>query len=437
VKNVKLTSWGKYPPQPQRSQNCHWRSDLPALLNRAEPTTLAYGSGRSYGDVCLAASGTVIQTQALDRLIATDWETGQISAECGIRLKDLLALVIPRGWFLPVVPGTQEVTLGGAIANDVHGKNHHRRGTFGRHLVGLQLLRSDRGLLHCDPKENSELFNATIGGLGLTGIITSATIQLVPLGSSRIQSQTTPFASLAEFFQLSQELDRDFEYTAAWLDCQSAEGRGLFTAGRHDTDDIREVDSSRNWGIPFTLPFSAINRWTLPVMNQTWFWLRHKPGSLRSGGYPSLLFPLDGIANWNRCYGKRGFQQYQCVIPENEAVAAYTELLRLIARSGSGSFLSVLKRCGTLSSPGLMSFPMPGVSLALDFPQGDHLTSLFQTLDNIVSSAGGRLYPAKDAHMSATMFQQCFPAWQTVENLRDPALMSTFWLRVSQREHRA
>lgn len=429
--NRKLSSWGNYPSQPQSGKVCHWQSDLRPLLNRAEPTTLAYGNGRSYGDVCLAASGNVIQTRPMNRFIAANWETGELSAESGASLAEILALAIPRGWFLPVAPGTQEVSLGGAIANDVHGKNHHSRGTFGRHIISFDLLRSDRGLLHCNAVENSELFAASIGGLGLTGIITSATIQLVPLGSSQIESRSIPFANLHEFFHLSEELDRDFEYTAAWLDCQSPEGRGVFTAGRHLDDDIREVSPGGRLAVPITPPFSAINRMTLPLMNKAWFWLNRKERAGSRANYRPFLFPLDGIAHWNRSYGKRGFQQYQCVIPEDNAEPAFSEIMRLIASTGNGSFLSVLKRCGDLPSPGLMSFPLRGTSLALDFPQTEALTPLFRTLDDLVSEAGGRLYPAKDAHMSAGMFQQSYPAWRVVEKLRDPALMSTFWLRVT------
>lgn len=394
-------------------------------------TTLAYGAGRSYGDVCLAASGRLIDTRPLDRFIKFDPENGTLTAEAGVRLRDILALIIPRGWFLPVVPGTQEVTLGGAIANDVHGKNHHHKGTFGRHLIDLDLWRSDRGPLHCSPRENSELFGATIGGLGLTGVITSASIRLMPLGSSRLESRSIPFARLSEFFSLSDELDGKYEYTAAWLDCQSAAGRGVFTAGRHSRDEYREFDEGRRLSVPFTLPFSAVNRLTLPLLNRGWYWLNREAKASGGGSYRPFLFPLDGIGRWNRLYGRRGFQQYQCVIPRDNAQSALEELVRLIARSGTGSFLSVLKRCGSLASPGLLSFPLEGTSLALDFPQGSSLASLFAKLDHLVSEAGGRLYPAKDAHMPAALFQQAYPAWETLESLRDPALLSAFWSRVT------
>lgn len=423
--------WGNYPKLSQRAEPCHWRSDLPATLNKLSAgTTLAYGNGRSYGDVCLAASGTALATGNMDRWISADWNTGVVVAESGMLLAEVLRQAIPRGWFLAVAPGTQQVTLGGAVANDVHGKNHHLRGTFGRHVLAFELLRSEGGLMHCSATQNQPLFNATIGGLGLTGIISWVSIQLVPLRSSMIESRTEPFNSLAEFFQLSAELDTQYEYTAAWLDCKSPSGQGVFTAGRHSLEGPLRADDTVRWSVPVTPPISAINRASVRLLNKGWYWL-HRKKTQTTASYRPFLFPLDGISHWNRLYGRSGFQQYQCVLPDSNAAPALQEILEQIAISGTGSFLSVLKKCGDVRSPGLLSFPMPGTSLALDFPQGQGLSALFRTLDRVVAEAGGRLYAAKDAHMSALDFQRAYPAWQQLEALRDPVLCSHFWRRVS------
>lgn len=433
-----LASWGRYPYAPQELHPCAWRDELPPLFQRLAATgTLPYGNGRSYGDSCLAASGELLQTRQLDRLLAADWEQGVVRAEAGVTLAELLAVAIPRGWFLPVTPGTKFVTLGGALANDVHGKNHHVRGTFGRHVRRFALLRSDQAApLECSTTENPELFRASIGGLGLTGVIAWVELQLMPIASSRIDSITVRFDSLGEFFSLSEEFDKTHEYTVAWIDCLAkghSAGRGVFSVGSHAREGALEVDGRPRLSVPLTPPVTLMNKLSLNLFNNAYFHL-HKPGRhAAQGSYDPFFYPLDSILHWNRIYGRKGFQQYQCVIPEAAAESAMADILASIAASGSGSFLAVMKRCGDVPSPGLMSFPMPGVSLALDFPQHQRLESgLFGRLDQIVRSANGRLYPAKDAHMSGDDFRAFYPAWQHVEALRDPALLSLFWKRVTQ-----
>jgi FAD/FMN-containing dehydrogenase len=435
-----LCSWGRYPQLPQRRHACAWRDELAgslSLLAATHQTTLPYGNGRSYGDSCLAASGELLQTRSLDRLLAADWETGVVRAEAGVTLAELIAVALPRGWFLPVTPGTKFVTLGGAVANDVHGKNHHVRGTFGCHVRSFALQRSDKpGPLECSPEQNTELFHASIGGLGLTGVIAWVELQLMPVRSSLIDSVTVRFDSLGEFFSLSEEFDRTHEYTVAWIDCLAkgpAAGRGVFSVGNHAQGGELRIDGRRRLSVPLTPPISLMNNLSLRMFNNAYYAL-HKPGRhYGQGSYDPFFYPLDSILHWNRIYGRAGFQQYQCVIPEGAAEDAMRAILASIAGSGSGSFLAVMKRCGDIASPGLMSFPMQGVSLALDFPQhAQRTSSLFQRLDQIVREAAGRLYPAKDAHMSASDFQAFYPAWQHVEQLRDPALLSHFWKRVIQ-----
>lgn len=433
-----LHCWGRYPYAPQTGHRCRWQSDLGVRLSdvvRAHGSTLPYGKGRSYGDSCLASSGHVLHMRGLDRFIQADWINGVVRVEAGVTLAEILALAVPRGWFLPVTPGTQFVTCGGAIANDVHGKNHHRRGTFGAHVLRFGLQRSDVGTLTCSPSDHPLLFAATIGGLGLTGVILWAEIRLLPVRSGEIERTVVRFGDLEEFFALSAELDASHEYSVAWIDCLAKNrrrGRGVFIVGDHAEDGELLTTARSRWRMPVDPPFSLINERSLRAFNEI-YWRSHPARRIRSRvGLQPFFYPLDRIQHWNRIYGRRGFQQYQCVLPEHAAKDALGELLRVIAHSGNGSFLAVLKRCGEIASPGLLSFPLPGASLALDFPHSTALgLELFPQLDAIVRAAGGRLYPAKDAHMSGQDFRRSYPSWEQLDALRDPALMSRFWKRVT------
>ena len=434
--SVRLHSWGRYPNTPQEANACSWRRDVPAMLEgviAGQGSTLAYGNGRSYGDSCLAVSGHVLHMRGLDRFIEADWQSGTLLVEAGVTLSEILTVAIPRGWFLSVTPGTQFVTLGGAIANDVHGKNHHLRGTFGRYVRRFGLLRHGEEL-QCSAHENSQLFAATIGGLGLTGVILWAEIQLMPIRSSWIDSTVVRFGSLSEFFALSRELDHQHEYSVAWVDCLAKGtdvGRGVFVVGDHAAYGALDVSRKSKLSVPLTPPFSLINRLSLRAFNEAYWHLHPAQRRFSRGCYQPFFYPLDRILHWNRIYGRGGFQQYQCVIPETSAEVAVRDMLSTIAASNQGSFLAVLKRCGDLPSPGLLSFPLAGTSLALDFPQRTGLEPLFARLDAIVRESGGRLYPAKDAHMSAGDFQQAYPQWEQLEALRDPSLNSRFWTRVT------
>lgn len=430
-------SWGRYPAMPQTCTPVSWRSDAEPTLKlfaQTHGTTLPYGNGRSYGDSCLAQSGQVLGMTSLDRFIEVDWINGTVVAEAGVTLAQILRIAIPNGWFLPVTPGTQFVTLGGAIANDVHGKNHHVRGTFGRHLKEFGLVRQFQTLT-CSEVDSPELFRATIGGLGLTGIITWAQIQLIPIKSSQINGTATRFGNLSDFFALSAELDHQHEYSVAWIDCLASgknTGRGVFFVGDHAPYGSLNLGKRHKLEVPLTPPVSLVNNLSLRAFNEA-YWRAHPADrKLTRSEFEPFFYPLDGINHWNRIYGKKGFQQYQCVIPDSCAEQALVELMSAIAKSGQGSFLAVLKRCGTLPSPGLLSFPMPGTSLALDFPQVTGLAPLFATLDKIVREAQGRLYPAKDAHMSGSDFRASYPQWEQLETMRDPSLLSRFWKRVTE-----
>ena len=422
------SSWGRYPHVRQRGITI---SDRFAPLPEQSDTILPYGNGRSYGDSCLNRDGIVVSTRWLNKLISFDATKGLITCESGVLLSDILDEVVPRGWFLAVTPGTKYVTVGGAIANDVHGKNHHRVGTFGRFLRRFELLQSDGERILCSPTENESIFQATIGGLGLTGLITWAEFQLAPIRGTGIASETIKFSSLDEFLKLSTGSAEDYEYTVAWVDCMATGkslGRGIFTRGNHCETSVSPT--RRTLSMPGTPPFSLVNRMTVSLFNKIYYHGARNQSS--TSHYDPFFFPLDKIRDWNRIYGPKGFMQYQCVVPLSHGLDAMTDILGKIAESRFGSNLAVLKICGDLPSPGVLSFPMPGISIALDFPYiRDKVLSLFEDLDRVVLQAGGRIYPAKDAHMSAAMFQQTYPNWRKVEKFRDPMFMSDTWRRVS------
>jgi L-gulonolactone oxidase len=395
---------------------------------------LASGMRRSYGDSCINDGGAVIDMTGLDRFINFDRATGVLEAEAGVLLADILLLAIPAGYFLPVTPGTKFVTLGGAIANDVHGKNHHRAGTIGRWIRQFNLLRSD-GSEHLISRDDpTGLFAATVGGLGLTGVITRATLELMPIANSSIELQTIRFGQLSEFFTLAAESDSTYDYTVAWIDCMAKDrklGRGIFTRARHADAGGLRASSRSGPSIPWDAPDFLLNRFSLSAFNDLYYRMAGRPRQA-SVSYDPFFFPLDAISGWNKLYGRRGFYQYQSVVPTAVAEAATSEMLRTIAKSGEGSFLAVLKTFGDVPSPGLLSFPMKGTTLALDFAnRGRSTLSLLDKLDTIVREAGGRLYPAKDGRLPPAMFRAGYPALDQFRTHIDPGMSSTFWRRMN------
>ena len=423
---MSFRSWGGLPVLAQQSISLDWQDQVSARLPSAG---LVAGCGRSYGDVGLAATGVVASCLGLDRVLSFDREAGLLHCEAGVTLGDILALVLPLGWVLPVLPGTRHVSVAGAIANDVHGKNHHRQGTFGRHVKSLLLQRSDGTKMHCSRQENTDWFEVTVAGLGLSGVILEATIRLMPAASGCLSTETIKFHSLDEFFSLSQDADEDWEYSAAWIDCLSSSVRGHFSRARYSERSEPVKAHTTVLNIPFSLPVAPVNRFSLGVFNSLYFHRRRHRVWRSEAALIAWMFPLDRIGNWNRLYGRKGFRQYQCVV-DPDAIA---ELLGIIRRAGTGSFLAVLKMFGDVPSPGLLSFPRQGASLALDFPwRAEQTTGLFTQLDAVVASCGGAIYPAKDAHMNSLAFQAAYPAWQTIEQYRDPNLNSLFWQRVME-----
>jgi len=408
-----------------------------ALNKLTSGKILPYGNGRSYGDVCLNDRGTLLDTRDLNDIIHFDSKKGILKCEAGLLLADILELIMPHGWFLPVTPGTRFVTLGGAIANDIHGKNHHGSGSFGCHLRSFELLRSDGVRLQCSDVENKDFFSATIGGLGLTGVIVWAEISLKPINNEFLDVETICFDNLEEFFALSKASNESFEYTVSWIDCLAKKphlGKGVFIRANHNTNLHSKIKKSipRVFNFPFTPYFSLINKSSLRFFN-TLFFLKSRLKSKKEQQHIySFFYPLDSIQNWNQIYGKKGFLQYQCVIPNENACNIIEKILEKISNSGQGSFLSVLKVFGEKKSPGMLSFPQHGTTLALDFPnKGKKLLKLLNELDKLVIESHGAIYPAKDSRMSKKTFQTLFPAWQEFSDFIDPEFSSSFWRRVT------
>jgi L-gulonolactone oxidase len=372
----------------------------------------------------------------LDRFIDFDHSSGTLRAEAGAALGAIMALVVPRGFFLPVVPGTRFVSLGGAIANDVHGKNHHRAGTFGRHVNRLGLLRGDGMRLEVGPDSNSKLFSATVGGLGLTGIIEWAELKLERIASSQLEVELIPFAALSEFWQLADESNRTHEHTVAWIDATTEVrkvGRGVFSRGNWSDEGGFVVHHDRQQlTIPFEAPSGLTNGLTMRLFNRLYHAVQKRKARTRRQHYAQFFHPLDRISNWNRLYGRPGFWQYQCVVPRHAMKDAIAALLREISISGQVSCLAVLKTFGDIPSPGLLSFPMEGATLALDFPNKAHTTlALFSRLDAIVKEAKGRLYAAKDGRIPKELWRVGYPRLEQFIGYVDPIFSSDFWRRVT------
>lgn len=431
-------SWGRYPRLPARVLPIADPDDFPPVLPPGGKM-LAVGNGRSYGDVCLLENGTLVPTRPMRKVLGLDDQTGLLRAEAGITLAEILDFSVPRGWFLPVSPGTKYATLGGAIANDIHGKNHHVAGTFGRHVPRFELIRSDGRRLLCSEEENQEWRCATIGGLGLTGLISWAELQLRPIRSRKIRYHATRFVGVEEFVALSRA-NSAAEYTVAWIDCVARGknfGRGIFMSGDHvEVPGRLGVSPKPKLSLPFSLPAFVLNRTTVGAFNALYYRKQWGKEKFANVDYEPFFYPLDSILHWNRLYGRRGLLQFQCVLPwQEDCESGIVRMLTAITGSGLASFLAVIKVFGDLRSPGMMSFPMPGITLALDFPiRGDLSFRLLDRLAGITADFGGRMYPAKDARMSAAHFQQFYPMWRDFRAYIDPAFDSSFWRRVTAAE---
>ena len=425
---TQLSGWGRYPVQtcelerPERYADL--RSDARSLIAR--------GQGRSYGDAALNENGRVLLTERVNRLLDFDVENGILRAEAGATLADILEVIVPKDWFLPVTPGTKFASLGGCVAADVHGKNHHHDGSFGDHVVSIKLVLDDASSVTCSASENSELFWATVGGMGLTGIIGEVTLKLIPIPTPYIMVRHYRADNLEQLFGLLQSPSSDDRYTVAWIDSMASGrhlGRGIAMCGHHAEAEELPADfknparqgSSRS--IPFNFPNFALNPLSIAAFNALYY--RREGAKLQPfvSSHDAFFYPLDAIGDWNRLYGKRGFVQYQCAIPTATAFEGIRSLLEALSDSGRPSFLAVLKRLGA-QGKGLLSFPMAGYTLALDLPiRDDGLFLLLDKLDRIVLQHGGRVYLAKDARLAAESFRAMYPRydeWLKIKNAVDP-----------------
>lgn len=402
------------------------------LVSASRDAVLSRGLGRSYGDSALppASAPVVLGTRRADRLLSFDTDTGVLRAEAGVSIAELNRLLLPRGYFVPVTPGTQFVTLGGAVAADVHGKNHHRDGCFGEHVRRMSLRVADGRVLTVSPEEHGELFWATVGGMGLTGHILDVELGLVRVPSPYIVEETTRVADIDAYVEALDQAARRHRYTVGWIDCLSrgaSMGRGVLMAGdwaRPGEAPPRPPRRQRTVSLPVDLPGFALGRPTVRAFN-TAFYHAHRPGTTRRVvSWEGFFYPLDRVHHWNRMYGRRGFTQYQCVLPEQAGRGAARSLLDVLTRRGGASFLCVIKDCGP-EGRGMLSFPRKGISIALDIALRDDTQALIDALNEHVLSLGGRIYLAKDAFTRREHFaamEPRLPAFLEVRRRYDPGL---------------
>ncbi|MEP3331392.1 FAD-binding oxidoreductase [Sedimentitalea sp.] len=437
---MKLSGWGRFPTYEARFSTPRTEDSLRERV--AEGGVIARGNGRAYGDSAVSIRNTVHMGR-FNRMISFDEETGQLVAEAGVLAGDIISSFLPRGWFLRVTPGTKFVTLGGMIAADVHGKNHHCDGGFGNFTDWVDVMGPDGAIIRCSREENTELFSWTVGGMGLTGVIVRAAVRLRRVESGWIRQKIVPTTNLGETID-AFEAAQDSTYSVAWIDCLNKGdqlGRSLIMFGEHAT--VAELDknrksnpykciSKRKISMPLTPPAALMNGAFVRVFNALYY-----RNGLRKAGeglvdWDSYFYPLDAILNWNRIYGRKGFAQFQCVLPLETSHLGLHALLKAISEAGAGSFLAVLKRLGEQSSQ--FSFPMSGYTLALDFPMTFQTLKLMGRLDEIALEHGGRFYLAKDSRMSAETLWQSDPRTEGFVQMRDDLeLRAIFTSEQSQR----
>ena len=436
-RTVQLTGWGRVSPSSAELAEPATIDSAAQLLRAGADVrgVIARGLGRSYNNAAQIADGLVISTARMNRIIELDATTGLVTCEAGVSLEQLMVAGLPAGWFVPVSPGTRQVTIGGAIAADVHGKNHHVAGSFARHVPSFEILLPDGDVRTVTSSSDPALFWATAGGMGLTGLIVRATVQLKRVATSRVRVDTVRTADIDETMAVLAEHDRRYGYTVAWSDSMArgaSLGRSVITSGDFaDLADLPPADRTDPFafrpgarvGVPAGFPPGLINRYTVRVANEAWYRKapRSRTGELQTIG--AFFHPLDGIRNWNRVYGPGGFRQYQYVVPFGQE-AAVRRSFELVSEAHAPSFVTVLKRFGE-SDPGLLSFPMAGWTLALDFPaRTPGLARLLGQIDQLVLEAGGRVYLAKDSRVPAEVLAGMYPRLPEFRKLRaelDPA----------------
>ncbi|MGO9450553.1 MAG: FAD-binding oxidoreductase [Candidatus Binataceae bacterium] len=426
-----LTGWGRYPRAESDIYRPEKLAELAAVVAGNGTSMIPRGAGRAYGDAALNEGNRVVDLQRLNRILAFDAASGLLRCEAGVTISEIIDVFLRRGFFPPVTPGTRFVTLGGSVAADVHGKSHHRDSSLARHVTSLDIMLPSGEVRRCSREENPDLFWATVGGMGLTGVILEVELRLRPVQSAWLDGELIRAANLDEAIEAFERTDQQYEASVAWIDCASTRGslgRSLLNVGNFATlealtpalrQDPLRIPRKSNAAIPFDLPNFTLSSPSIKAFN-TAIYSMPRAGR-RLFDYQSFFYPLDAIHNWNRIYGKRGFVQYQCVWPPNESRAGLIETLEAIARRGGGSFLTVLKKFGT--QDGMLSFPMPGYTLALDFPVTSGLMEFLDQLDAMVLKRGGRVYLAKDARLRPEVFRAMYPnlaRWQQVKSAVDP-----------------
>lgn len=422
---MNLSGWGRYPVLWARAQAPRSIVSLRQLVV-STPSLIARGSGRAYGDSAINAHATV-ETRNLNRMIAFSPVSGQLIAEAGVLLGDIISAFLPRGWFPMVTPGTKFVTLGGAIAADVHGKNHHKDGSFRACVDWIDVMGPDGEIRRCSKHDNATLFDHTLGGMGLTGIILQAAIRLRPVETAWICQSTIAAANLKSAMAVF-EAAKDATYSVAWIDSLGSGGnlgRCLVMLGEHavradlspeQAQAPLQIGSKRKFSVPIDFPAFALNRITVRAFNAIYYLAGSRKVGVQLVDWDSYFYPLDAILGWNRVYGRKGFAQFQCVLPLERSEDGLTALLSEIVRAGSGSFLGVLKRFGVQDSA--FSFPMEGYTLSLDFPISPKTLSLLERLDQIAIAHGGRFYLAKDSRMTGATLRASDPRAREFQSYR-------------------
>lgn len=400
----KLLSWGNYPNV--ESEIFSYKEKVEAKKKVKTLTEfIPYGNGRSYGDSCLQK--TIVYNKEYNNFLNFNEHKGILKCQSGILLSEILDVFVPKGWFLYVTPGTKFITVGGAIASDVHGKNHHNSGCFSEAIIGFSLLLPDGQIKNCSRIENRELFLMTCGGMGLTGIILDCSLKLKKINSTNIKQTIIKTKNLKETFYFFEE-HKNATYSVAWIDCSAKEdqiGRSILTLGEHENDNSFNFSSKQKINIPFYIPSFIINKYTIKIFNFLYYNKVLKDKSITITHINSFFYPLDVIKNWNRIYGKKGFTQYQIVIPLENSYEGLKEILKRISKYGEGSFLAVLKLFGK-ENENYLSFPMEGYTLAVDFKIKKEIFTFLDELDSIVLKYNGRVYLAKDVRVQKENFEK-------------------------------
>lgn len=412
----RLSGWGRHPVQKCRVFRPEKVSELADVLASApHGGVVPRGLGRAYGDAALNEGGAVVSQLRLNRMLGFDASAGVLECEAGVSFGEIVDTFLPRGWFLAVTPGTRFVTVGGAIAADVHGKNHHRDGTLAAFVESFRLLTPARGLIDCSRDQNADAFWATLGGMGLTGAVVSARIRLIPVESAWMTVDHVRAAGLDAALERFAETDERYRYSVAWIDCLArgaSLGRSVLMLGDHAragdvTGNALRLRAKRGPRVPIDAPSALLNRFAVGAFNRLYH-AAHPDRPGRPASIDSYFYPLDAVRDWNRLYGRRGFVQYQAVVPHEGGRDALARLLERVSKSGRASFLAVLKRFGAANEAPL-SFPRPGWTLALDMPVAAGIEAFLRQLDRVVLDAGGRVYLAKDAALDAATFAAMYP----------------------------